>query len=337
MKNLIRKQAIHDLVFMSLSSNDSYGGMGTRFILLCWYSAVVSDSFHDIHNLMLANAVDPESATARLSEHFGRVLLGMETGGWAGLRRELKVAAAQIRQIPMKRPLKDVPTILLVGEIYVRAEGIARRWLPEYLAQQGIATHMAPLHEWVHYTSYLFDRRINDLPSTPAERLKNRLKWKVMHQAEKDVSRIMASSGWYVPHIVDVEHIVETGSRFISPNLIGEAVLTVGGPMAEVGTQFCGSIAIGPFGCMPNRLSESILSLKQDREHLMRFRKDRKTDKVTAEIDTMPFLSIETDGGPFPQVIEARLETFILQAIRVHEVMKAAEPPAFPFPKAAMY
>jgi predicted CoA-substrate-specific enzyme activase len=337
MKNMIRKQGVRDLAFVSLSSDDSYGGMGTRFVLLCWYGAVVSDCFHDIHNLMLANAVDPENATARLEVLFGQVLEGMESGGWAGLRRTLKSVSAELRKIPMKRPVKEVPTILLVGEIYVRAEGIARRWLPEYLARHGVATHMAPLHEWVHYTHYMFDRRINDLQSTAADRMKNKLKWKVMHKAEKDVSRIMALSGWYVPRIVDVEHVVETGSRFISHNLIGEAVLTVGGPMAEVGTLFCGSIAIGPFGCMPNRLSESILSLKLDREHLTRFRKDRKTDKVTAEIDTMPFLSIETDGGPFPQVIEARLETFILQAKRVHEVMKKAEAPASPISKAALY
>ncbi len=338
MKNLVRTRGIRDLTFMSLSSNDNYGGMGARFVLLCWYSVVVSDCFHDIHNLMLVNAVEPVRAAARLDELYRDVLTGMESGGWAGLRRALKRAACELGKIPMKQAIKDVPTILLVGEIYVRAEGIARRWLPEYLAKQGIATHMAPLHEWVHYTHYTFDRRINDLQSTRGEWIRNKLQWRVMHRAEQDVNRILASSGWYVSRLVDVEHVVEAGKPFISPNLLGEAILTVGGPMAEVGTRFCGSIAIGPFGCMPNRLSESILNLCFNREHLLRLRKDRETDRVTSRMETMPFLAIETDGGPFPQVIEARLETFVLQAKRLHAIMKqSSSARSFNLSKAALY
>jgi len=54
---------------------------------------------------------------------------------------------------------------------------------------------------------------------------------------------------------------------------------------------------------------------------LIRFRKDRMTDQITQEIPNMPFLAIESDGSPFPQIIEARLETFAIQALRLHEVM----------------
>ena len=73
---------------------------------------------------------------------------------------------------------------------------------------------------------------------------------------------------------------------------------------------------------MPNRLGESILNLKMDREHLLRFRHDEMTDRVTREAPDMPFLAIESDGSPFPQLVEARLETFIVQALRVNDVMK---------------
>ncbi|MCX5873403.1 MAG: hypothetical protein NTY51_09260, partial [Deltaproteobacteria bacterium] len=37
----------------------------------------------------------------------------------------------------------------------------------------------------------------------------------------------------------------------------------------------------------------------------------------------LPFLAIETDGNAFPQIIEARLEAFSLQAKRLHEKMMA--------------
>ena len=37
----------------------------------------------------------------------------------------------------------------------------------------------------------------------------------------------------------------------------------------------------------------------------------------------LPFLAIETDGNAFPQIIEARIEAFSLQAKRLHEKMMA--------------
>ena len=122
-----------------------------------------------------------------------------------------------------------------------------------------------------------------------------------------------------------MNHLIDAGSRFISQNLIGEAILTVGGPVAEVGKDFCGSIAIGPFGCMPNRLSESILNRVMDREHVQGTRKDKATKRVFSQMETLPFLAIESDGSPFPQVIEARLETFVLQSKRLHEIMVVPE------------
>lgn len=40
-----------------------------------------------------------------------------------------------------------------------------------------------------------------------------------------------------------------------------------------------------------------------------------------SEFDNLPFLAIETDGSPFPQLIEANLESFVLQAKRIHKVI----------------
>jgi hypothetical protein len=122
----------------------------------------------------------------------------------------------------------------------------------------------------------------------------------------------------------NVEPVVEAGGCFVSPRLTGEAVLTVGSALHEILHPSCGVISIGPFGCMPSRVAESILNekltttVKRDlldhdgREHWdLLLRQDRK----------LPFLAIETDGNVFPQLIEARLEAFMLQARRLHGMM----------------
>ena len=48
---------------------------------------------------------------------------------------------------------------------------------------------------------------------------------------------------------------------------------------------------------------------------------DYKLSEVFDEKMTIPFLTIEADGNVYPQVIEAKLETFALQCERVSELI----------------
>jgi predicted nucleotide-binding protein (sugar kinase/HSP70/actin superfamily) len=104
--------------------------------------------------------------------------------------------------------------------------------------------------------------------------------------------------------------------------LTGEVVLTVGSAITEVAIQACGVIAIGPFGCMPNRMSEAILNETMNRtDKLATAPKDMRLKSILKDVEDLPFLAIESDGSPFPQVIHAKLEAFCLRAERLHDQM----------------
>ena len=45
---------------------------------------------------------------------------------------------------------------------------------------------------------------------------------------------------------------------------------------------------------------------------------------VLYEAEVLPFLAIESDGSPFPQLINAKLEAFYLAAQRLHRRLHAA-------------
>ena len=88
--------------------------------------------------------------------------------------------------------------------------------------------------------------------------------------------------------------------------------------------KYAGIINIGPFGCMPNRLSEAILNETMKRNDKLSNDPDNQLLRSTLmEIDNLPFLAIESDGSPFPQLIHAKLEAFCLRARRLHEQMLA--------------
>ena len=79
---------------------------------------------------------------------------------------------------------------------------------------------------------------------------------------------------------------------------------------------------------MPTRVAESILTEKfttgEKLELLLRSNGSgpvKHGGLLTEKDRKLPFLAIETDGNAFPQIIEARLEAFALQARRLHERM----------------
>jgi hypothetical protein len=52
---------------------------------------------------------------------------------------------------------------------------------------------------------------------------------------------------------------------------------------------------------------------------------DKHLKDILSQVDDLPFLAVESDGSPFPQVIEAKLEAFCLRARRMHEQMRRAD------------
>ena len=76
---------------------------------------------------------------------------------------------------------------------------------------------------------------------------------------------------------------------------------------------------------MPTRVIEAVLSAESTMENKRAFDLDAGLKKRPhcGPIETLPFLSIESDGNPFPQIIEARIEAFCLQVERLHKKLNS--------------
>jgi len=109
----------------------------------------------------------------------------------------------------------------------------------------------------------------------------------------------------------------------------GEPGLTLGVALHETIEKYCGVINLGPFGCMPTRFTEAVsipeMKIEKKIEVSRIYKKDYKLPSIFNGKMNIPFLTIETDGNVFPQVIEARLEAFTLQAERIAQLMQAAK------------
>jgi len=322
MEDLVRRLEIPNVALLALSSDNSYVGMDKNFERHAWWAVVVSDVMEDIRAMLLANAVEPTAAMTLFDEEWREILAVMEKADFSLLRKRLAACAERLRRVPLRRPTAEVPAISLTGEIFVRRDALSRQFLTERLAEKGFATVCAPVAEWVHYCNYLVDHGFNQTPMNAMQKFKMKLRNFFQGRYEKQIKSILARSGLVKAETLDVATVLANASPHLSPNLTGEAVLTVGGSLTEIIHHSCGVIAIGPFGCMPNRISEAILS------ETMTARNKMATDPanpslraVLTDIGDLPFLAIETDGSPFPQLITAKIETFLLRAERMHQRM----------------
>jgi hypothetical protein len=102
---------------------------------------------------------------------------------------------------------------------------------------------------------------------------------------------------------------------------VGESILTTGLALREILDDCCGVISIGPFNCMPSRLSEAILTKEMTLEGKY-YNGNLKKNGYPKELDTLPFLYIESDGNPFPQITQSKIEIFMMQAEKVYHQLQ---------------
>lgn len=326
MEDLVRQLELRDVAIFSLTSDNTYFGLEQHLnYYKAWWALVISDFMEDIRSMLLANAVDTDYAMQIFESRWQPVVEAMVSGGFKQIMGRLEESVEALSSIPMRRDPADVPTILITGEIFVRRDSLSRQYLTERLAEKGFAVICSPVSEWIRYSDYCLENDSENWSQMSlGQRLKFRLRKIFMNRYEKRIADTLAKSGLSHNNTSEIRSLIENASSYISPRLGGEAILTVGAALTEIGSDVCGVIAIGPFGCMPNRISEAILSeVMTKRDKLGIPNREEYMETVLSDIDNLPFLAVESDGSPFPQLIEAKLEAFCLRARRLHDRMRA--------------
>ena len=322
-RRLIERHRIPDAAVLTLNAANGYMGLGDRFTLPAWRAIIISDVMYEIWSTLLAAAEDRESAVQKFVQEWDGLVSVIHLS-WKRIRSQIESAAQRLSQIPLKMPYHEIPKISLIGEIYVRNDPIALQQLVEKMADRGFIVRTSQTSEWIKYVDWLIKSGIEgdntDIPFW--------IRYYVKRYFDKKIRNLFAPSGLFFDEVIKVEDLIQAGEKFISPKLTGEAILTVGAALHEILHPACGIISIGPFGCMPSRIAEAVLSEKftttEKLELLQRSNGDTPIGHsavLSGKDRKLPFLAIETDGNAFPQIIEARLEAFSLQARRLHEKM----------------
>ena len=319
MEKVIRDKQLEDVALLSLDCGPGYRALGHKFLMRAWQALAVADVMEDVYSTIAALARDPERGKKLFNKSRDNIFQALSSRSWWGLKRVLKKEAKRLKQIELVKAYENARKVALTGEMYVRNDEFSRRYLVDKLAERGIVTTVAPIIEWLYYVDHMNQHTENYEENSFFDKIKDKMSNFYKRKIENDVRSIFATSDLCSEHPVEIGEIVEAGEGVMSKKLTGETILTIGGAIAELIDSVEGIIAIGPFGCMHHRVSESIVKDRLEEQKYQLTEPGSVARDVLNKFSSLPFLAIESDGNAFPQVIEARLEAFCLQVRRINE------------------
>jgi len=324
-RQLLARRGIENVAQMVLMNEDGFAGLGENFALRGIQAILAADVIEDVRNAVLANSLDPETAITTFQYEFDCLLQNYEQNP-EQIYSHLENFAINLKEkIPSRIPIEQARYIALVGEIYVRRDHFAHKWLNEYFAQHGFVLKAAHISEWIFYVDYLLQLDLLESEKSLRKKFERQIRNFFMRDVERKIKKIMEKSGYYKFDRIEIEPILRHSRHLLPYEFKGEPGLTLGIALKDGLEKYCGIINFGPFGCMPTRLAESIAIPEMNIEGKIKAKQlcgqDISFASVFNGIANIPFLTIETDGNAYPQIVQSRLETFTLAAKRVAEVL----------------
>ena len=327
-KKLVDKYKIPDVAIHTLQSTEGFAGMGLGVLLDVWRGLCIADAVEQIYSVILALAKDKNKAIDIFEKEWTNILTNIEGKEKISLIKRLKLSCKELSKIELVKSIKDANRITVTGEMYVRNEPFCRREIERTLADMGFITKITPLIEWHYYIDHIMWKNYAKDKISFFKRFYFLIKSKIQLSIEKRIKRIFAKTHLYEYNVIDINAILKTSDSLVNRKLIGDVGITIGVGLRDSLKDSSGIISLGPFACIQTRMAEAILNNNMTMSGKLNVNTESVFGKNINKIDKnmpLPYLAIESDGNPYPQIVEARLEVFGLQAKRVGEIMKEAK------------
>jgi predicted CoA-substrate-specific enzyme activase len=202
----------------------------------------------------------------------GYTLAQVMSGRLFGLTDLLRRASRQFAALADDRPL---PTVLVVGELYVRCDPFSNNFVIPKLERRGIRCRFAAFNEWLEYTDYQ-DAAKRTIP----EYVSSFLQAAIQHLVFRTAGDLL---GWH--RRTTIQDSLSAAAPYIREQLSGEAALTLGAPLHEWREgHIDGVVSVGPLECMPNKVCEAQFFHVAERDGLLSLTLNLNGDPIDPEI-----------------------------------------------------
>jgi predicted CoA-substrate-specific enzyme activase len=291
-ERFIAEQRLPDLFLLNPTQENGWCGIDRADLVQSVSPAIqVADILVEIEQVL--GAVGCPGSVEQLREQWLRFMDG--AGSLEEFNANLPGFANGLAAMPRKRDPSTCPKVVITGDFFTRFSPFFMEGVHERYAASGIILKPVDLADLIQYAAY------HDVagtangwgmkPGYPAlakaclrvfqpdgqQYLRQWMSYQAERWYEGRCRHIFRKTGLLVGGPNNVSSLFEKASRHISPAIFGEVIPSVGKGLEAANEGYDGIFLIGPFNCLPYRVSEAILK------------------PLSLEAD-MPLLTYESDG-----------------------------------------
>ena len=220
----------------------------------------------------------------------------------------------RISALPRERDPMTCPWVVILGDFFTRFSPFFMEGVRELYAKRGIILKSVDLSDLLLY--HLYDRvaesasewgmKPGNLALAKActkifrpdgkQYLEQWLNYQSVGKSEEYYRGLFHKTGLLATGLNDIASLYSKASEHISPTIYGETIPTVGKGLEAASEGYDGIILIGPFNCLPYRISEALL-------------------KPLCIQQGMPILTYESDGYAVSPSVLRQVEVHIQQVL----------------------
>jgi predicted CoA-substrate-specific enzyme activase len=272
---------------------------------------IVADLVVEIENVL--RVVGAAGSVDRLRQEWRRIVVAADSG--ARFHAELGGFVNAIAALRRVREPRACPKVLVMGDFFTRFSPFFMDGVRDLYSGQGIILKPVDMTDLLHYHTYYgvadaasgWGMKPGGLALAKAcsrmfqqdgkQYLQHWLAYHLERRIEDDYRGLFGKSGLLVAGPNDAASLFETAADHVSPGIYGEILPTVGRGLEAEADGYDGIIIIGPFNCLPFRISEAILKPLSIRQG-------------------MPVLTYESDGYAVSPSVLRQVQVHIQQVLQ---------------------
>jgi len=253
-RQILDREGYHDVPILSPSSYLGYAGLDEPVRRQIFRAMLVGDILMKAGCKVRPYEIEPGATNYALEQEMRRLASVFEADG--DLAAAVAESTRRIASIPVTGGPRK-PLVGIVGEVYVRNNVFANEHVVRSIEKLGAEAWMAPLAEWVLFTSSMWNLRQNLDQKLSTELVRGWVKWQWLRHWER---KLYAAAG---PLLADrrepeVDEVLASAMTRLPDSVGGEAILTVGRAIEFVKQRAAMVVNVAPFSCMPGTITTAI-------------------------------------------------------------------------------
>ena len=294
-RKIFDRLGFQDVEIISPGNDDSYetmaAGHSTKFRFTAWKGMIAVDLLRKMQQERRPYEALKGMTDKIYRQYLGEVIRSLENGA-KGLNDVLRRSAEAFNIIPIVNGYRK-PVIPVIGEVFMRDNPFCNGYVVQRLEELGAETFMAPMAEWISYSTYRYWRDsiwksdFKGLFKSKIQEFSQHLSQSMLNKTVRGVAELDRD--------LHLKEMLEACGTYVHKHYDGDPALAMGAAVNLTKTNISGIANVLPFTCMPGTLITSV-------SHL--FRKDH---------DNIPWENIAYDGQDSIN-IDTRLQAFMHQA-----------------------